>query len=498
MRYFVVLFLFVNQLAYANSLFEKLESKFEKMLASKSKQTLAKAKHLPTDMPTHWQYSYLVEPNFNAELAVLETGMQHKQSIILVHGLGSNGMKDWYEVIPELAKRYHVIAFDLPGFGHSGVPKGVYTPTNYAKVVKSVADARAKNTPIVIGHSMGGAVSLRYASMFPAHINKLVLIDTAGILQKTAFLKHSSTFNIDGSELPNKLDHKLDKTMAQLNDLSSSIIESTTLNRLSQFMEETFTESDGLARPLLVKNNPNLNAAFGLVEEDFSQAVYETSVHTEVLWGEVDKVAPLRTGKVLASNLPSANLQVIANAGHVPMHSHTEEFLTQLNTALNRHTKSVTGTLLPDKTDEDKTNILTCDNQDNLTFSGVYQTISIKGCTNIKLSGIKTNKLVIQDSLVSIDNIDVASSEIALNLHESVVNITNGKLSGKNTIYMDGSRLDLAGVELKASETSIKAKTKSSIIMSISKLESPAFQGYAHGAFKLTKKSIEDLLNKQG
>ena len=102
----------------------------------------------------HWQLSYFDEPVFNSKVAVLEAGNKHNPPVILIHGLGQLGMKDWFSVIPILEKNYHVIAIDLPGFGLSAAAKGRFLPTNYAHVIATISEQYSNEKAIVLGHSI--------------------------------------------------------------------------------------------------------------------------------------------------------------------------------------------------------------------------------------------------------------------------------------------------------------------------------------------------------
>ena len=119
-------------------------------------------KKVELELEQHWQLSYFDEPVFKSKVAVLEAGSKHKPAIILIHGLGHLGMKDWFSVIPALEKNYHVIAIDLPGFGLSSAARGRFLPTNYAHVIASISKQYGNEKAIIMGHSMGGAVALRY------------------------------------------------------------------------------------------------------------------------------------------------------------------------------------------------------------------------------------------------------------------------------------------------------------------------------------------------
>jgi len=159
LRLFIILCLLASHFSYADSWLNKVKSGYKQVKESVTSQSNKESKptiSLPNNMPEDWHYSYFQEPIFDSKIAILQTGMQHKQSILLVHGLGQLGMKDWYSTIPFLAKKYHIIAIDLPGFGYSEKPSGRYSPTNYALILNAVVETFSKQKLNVIGHSMGG------------------------------------------------------------------------------------------------------------------------------------------------------------------------------------------------------------------------------------------------------------------------------------------------------------------------------------------------------
>ena len=98
-------------------------------------------------------------------------------AILLVHG-GAAHARWWDHIAPLLADGHQVIAVDLSGHGDSG-RREAYTLDQWAHEVMAVAaDAGFDEPPIVIGHSMGGFVTLRAASIYGARIAGAVAIDS--------------------------------------------------------------------------------------------------------------------------------------------------------------------------------------------------------------------------------------------------------------------------------------------------------------------------------
>lgn len=428
-------------------------------------------------MEAHWTLSYFDEPVFNSKVAVLEAGNKNNPPIILIHGLGQLAMKDWFSVIPTLEKNYHVIAIDLPGFGLSASSKGRFLPTNYAHVIASISKEYINGKAIVIGHSMGGTVALRYTELYENLVKQLILVDAAGILEKSTFIKHITFIEYD-DDVPMIMGALIDGA----NGFSSSMIE---VGTKSTFISD-FLYGNKYTWDWLVSDSSNMNAALSLVEEDFNQAVHQVDVPVDIIWGEKDNVAPLRTGKVLNKQMSNSRLQIINGAGHVPMKSHHTEFINVLNTALkdpikDKYTLSTTG---------ESQGILTCRGQRDKTYSGHYDEILIEGCDNLVLRNISTGRLRIKSSVVDIEDFSFSHEDNQIEFIGAVVSITNADISGHNTMLINGSRVDMAGVSFKAKGDAVMIGNGSRISISLCDINSPKHTGMLHGAFYLSRQLL--------
>lgn len=98
------------------------------------------------------------------------------RGIVLLHGGGAHS-RWWDHIAPMLAADRRVIAMDLSGHGDSG-RRAAYTFDTWASEVLAVAaHAGLAEPPVVIGHSMGGIVTLRAAALFGSRIEGAVIID---------------------------------------------------------------------------------------------------------------------------------------------------------------------------------------------------------------------------------------------------------------------------------------------------------------------------------
>lgn len=104
------------------------------------------------------------------------------ETLMLVHGFAEDGMI-WKEQIAQLAQKYTLIIPDLPGSGISGTikPKPNTTIDDFARLIAAIADKEKLEQFTLMGHSMGGYITLAFAELFPARLNGF------GLIQSTAF-----------------------------------------------------------------------------------------------------------------------------------------------------------------------------------------------------------------------------------------------------------------------------------------------------------------------
>lgn len=101
--------------------------------------------------------------------------------IVLVHGASGN-LGDMVEsIMPELAKRHRVIAFDRPGHGWSERPGGddASDPAAQARLLHEALAKLGIERPVLLGHSWGGALATAYALRFPDDLSGLLVLSGA-------------------------------------------------------------------------------------------------------------------------------------------------------------------------------------------------------------------------------------------------------------------------------------------------------------------------------
>jgi len=97
-------------------------------------------------------------------------------AVILLHGYAETS-RMWRPIMPELAKRFTVIAPDLPGIGDSAIPADGLDMKTAAIRMHVLATSLGVKKAEVVGHDIGLMVAYAYAAQFPAEVTKLVVMD---------------------------------------------------------------------------------------------------------------------------------------------------------------------------------------------------------------------------------------------------------------------------------------------------------------------------------
>ncbi len=99
------------------------------------------------------------------------------EPLVLIHGYAQSAHM-WAPAIPRLAKRFTVIAPDLPGFGESAIAPNGLDVTTAAQRIHALVQTIAPGTKVrLVGHDIGLMVAYAYAAMYPGDVDRLVLMD---------------------------------------------------------------------------------------------------------------------------------------------------------------------------------------------------------------------------------------------------------------------------------------------------------------------------------
>jgi pimeloyl-ACP methyl ester carboxylesterase len=399
---------------------------------------------------------YMDDPVFGGQAYIVEAGRENRELVVLVHGLGDKASDTWTRLVPQLARQYHVLTFDLPGFGRSTKSNQLYSPDNYVAFINYVVRNSGHEQFMLVGHSMGGNIALHFASTYPHKVKRLMLVDAAGILHRITYSTYFTHYGI------RMLPQFYPSQGSDVRSMAGMILGE--LARRNGMLEagEKMVLTDPALRQKMLGGNPSTIAAYAMMMTDHSDAIATMKVPTLILWGAEDNVTPLRTGRVLATNLPNAGLIIVSDAGHVPMADKPlifSNWLRRFVTETDTEFQKLLGQKryrVDKKSPINTSRIASCRNSSGKTFSGDYQLITIDNCQNVVIDSARIQSLTIRDSQVELNNCLIKSPGKTFLIENSDVQINGCTISGSPAIAFKQSPLDIAGSQLFSKGAALK------------------------------------------
>jgi pimeloyl-ACP methyl ester carboxylesterase len=377
----------------------------------------------------------VAEPVFGRNIMLYRAGPAGAEAVVLIHGLGQSGAQDWSKLVPALASRYEVFALDLPGFAQSDKANELYSPVNYARVIESVVAGRISRPFVLIGHSMGGAVAIAYASRYAKRVRGLIVVDAAGILHRAVYAQSLSRLVTDAPAGKAPLDAPWFDSFVQ-----------TVLTRMEPLpgAGRVFLHVPELRQQVL-RGDPTAIAAYALVDHDFSHDLRAIRAPTLVIWGAEDKVAPLRSGQLSAALIPGARLAVLDRVAHTPMLQEPERFNALVADELAGRLQ-LAPYALPRGDPGART--ATCNGTREQVFSGDYRELTLDGCADAQITNARIGRLTLRDSSVRLVNSHVYGGLQAMS---SRIEVNAGVLGGDPPLILETSNVDAAGTRFETS-----------------------------------------------
>lgn len=234
--------------------------------------------------------------------------------VILLHGwLGSWAL--WQETMRFLGQRYRTYALDFWGFGESGTRRNNYSVNDFVELVGQFMDSLGIVSAPLIGHSMGGTVSLAAAGRYPEKIEKVVVIGSPLVGSSLA--------------LPLKL--------AGYRTVASILFNMMPLFRLAMRLYAPIICRDKRF-PVMMDQDLSrttlesfLTSIATLRKTDLRPALAGIRVPLMGMYGAKDNIVHPMQWRVLQSHLPGSRIEWFPDAGHFIMLDEPETCLAKID-----------------------------------------------------------------------------------------------------------------------------------------------------------------------
>ena len=242
-------------------------------------------------------------------------------AVILIHGLGASA-DIWMYNVESLAKQHRVYVPDLVGFGRSDKPGPSFSPFDYTRFLDDFINILNMDRVSLVGQSLGGGIALHYALQFPQKVNKLVLVDNAGLGKEVIWTLRWMSLPLVG-ELFSYPSRKGVEIFFKLAVRNRALI-------TKDFVELYY---DIFSRPgfqkfflRILRQIVNLRGAREEILDPIMNNLYKITHPVLIIWGEKDRVLPLKQGTLGKEKLPNAKLKIMEGCGHIPFFERSDEF----------------------------------------------------------------------------------------------------------------------------------------------------------------------------
>ncbi len=211
--------------------------------------------------------------------------------VILLHGWLAS-LETMKPLQKHLANWFKVYNVDIIGFGKSDLPNEPMNTDDYGNFLNDFINALKIENPILIGHSNGGRTILNYAGRNLGKINKIVLIDSAGIKPKRKLSYYFKVYTFKTVKntlkvLPKEFDNLREKALSK------------------------FGSSDYKSSPEVLRKTMNI-----ILNEDQRKIMPNINVPTLMIWGDKDTATPLEDAKKMEKLIPNSGIAVLEGTGH--------------------------------------------------------------------------------------------------------------------------------------------------------------------------------------
>jgi len=216
-----------------------------------------------------------------------------KKNIVVLHGWNSK-IKRWKKFQRQLEKNgFQVLLPQLPGFGRTKILKP-WNLDDYVDWLRKFINQKKLKDYVLLGHSFGGRMAIKFASRKPKQLRKLILVASAGLHRRFDFKK-----------LVFLIFAKTGKAFFLFPPFCC-------LKKPARWLLYTLAgEKDYYRADKVMKRTMKK-----IIKEDLKPILNKIKTSTLIVWGEKDKVAPLKNAYLMKETIANSQLVIYDDGGH--------------------------------------------------------------------------------------------------------------------------------------------------------------------------------------
>lgn len=237
----------------------------------------------------------------------------HGEVILLIHGMAGSSAT-WRAVLPQLAKKYRVVAPDLLGHGDSAKPRGDYSLGAFAVSLRDLLDELGIGRVTVVGQSLGGGVAMQFLYQHPDYCERLVLISSGGLGPDVGLILR--LLSAPGAELV--LPVATPKAVLRVGNKVKSWLSGAGIHspRGAEMWSAFSSLADPQTRQSFLRTLRSVVDYRGQAVSALSRLQVQAGLPVMAIWGEDDNIIPVDHAYSALAAREGCRLEVLPGVGH--------------------------------------------------------------------------------------------------------------------------------------------------------------------------------------
>jgi pimeloyl-ACP methyl ester carboxylesterase len=247
--------------------------------------------------------------------------------LLLVHGMAGTA-DNWQTVIEPLALRHTVIAPDFPGHGGSAPSGGDYSLGGLAGVLRDLLLTLGHERATLVGHSLGGGVSMQFSYQFPEMVERLVLVSSGGLGPDVSPILRAAA--LPGADLFISATATAGRHAGGWLGRGMSMVGLRPTADVAEVARGYASLADAERRKAFLATLRAVVGTEGQRVAALDRLYLAGGLPVLIVWGDRDPIIPVSHGEQAHEALPHSRLEVLPGVGHVPQLEEPGRFVAVL------------------------------------------------------------------------------------------------------------------------------------------------------------------------
>jgi pimeloyl-ACP methyl ester carboxylesterase len=237
------------------------------------------------------------------------------EALLLIHGMAGSS-ETWRAVIPQLSRKYRVVAPDLLGHGQSAKPRGDYSLGAFVVWLRDLLDELGISRATIVGQSLGGGVAMQFVYQHPDYCQRLILISSGGLGPDVGWTLRM--LSAPGAEfiLPAIAPRPVLTAGNKVRSwFSAAGIQSP---RGAEVWSAYSSLADADTRQAFLRTLRSVVDYRGQAVSALNRLHMASELPTMTIWGDHDRIIPVDHAYAAQTARPESRLVVLEGVGHFP------------------------------------------------------------------------------------------------------------------------------------------------------------------------------------